>query len=580
MAPKKIYTRRTFVAGLGSALAMSAAPRILAQTSPCAVGSYYAQYYRGTNFEQLAKSHCEAAPLNKDWGAGSISPLRRTDNASVRWTGYFQFQAGEHEFAATADDGIRVYVNGVLIIDEWRDQSETTYKARHTLSAGTHEVKVEYYERSGLAVCKLSWALLAPNLPTLPSHPAKNADRFVDTIGVNTHISYLDSPTYGDFARLKARLQELGVRHIRDAGNVLPNEPGWNDAVFSRHKELADLGIKTNYIMYLRASNLPMTPQKMATFAQWAERSVLTIEGPNEYNTSGSANWAEELRNFQRELYQSVKGNPSTANVPVLAPAMENHWDQVGDLSAYCDYGNHHMYPGGRDPESPGGMGAEAGAQDGEYGSYTSQKNLALLVAPGKPQVTTETGYHNQFEPFTGHPAVPEDVSAIYLPRLYAYYFLRSSVSTQIYELANAYQSTPINYNDDFGLLRHDWTEKPAFSALKNFIGLLKDPGNQSFTPGTLSYELAGNLADVKTLLLQKASGRFYLLVWLATRIYDPFNRVYEPETPRSLTLNLGGPKGVNVYEPNSSTGTIATHSGASSVPLSVTEKMRVVEIA
>jgi hypothetical protein len=259
---------------------------------------------------------------------------------------------------------------------------------------------------------------------------------------------------------------------------------------------------------------------------------------------------------------------------------MENHWNQVGDLSAYCDYGNHHMYPGGRDPESPGGMGAEAGAQDGEYGSYTSQKNLALLVAPGKPQVTTETGYHNQFEPFTGHPAVPEDVSAIYLPRLYAYYFLRGSVSTQIYELANAYQSTPTNYNDDFGLLRHDWTEKPAFSALKNFIGLLKDPGNQSFTPGTLSYELAGNLADVKTLLLQKASGRFYLLVWLATRIYDPFNRVYEPETPRSLTLNLGGPKGVNVYEPNSSTGTIATHSGASSVPLSVTEKMRVVEIA
>jgi PA14 domain len=216
MVPQKKYTRRTFVAGIGSALALSAMPRVLAVTNPCALGSYHAQYYRGVDFYQLATSRCETAPLNKDWGAGSISPLTRANYASARWTGHFEFAAGEHEFTATADDGIRVYVNGVLIIDEWRDQSPTTYKVRHTLSAGTHEVKVEYYERSGIAVCKLSWALVGTitEPPALPSHPATNADTFVDSIGINTHLSYLDSSTYSNFPWIKRKLLELGVRYI------------------------------------------------------------------------------------------------------------------------------------------------------------------------------------------------------------------------------------------------------------------------------------------------------------------------------------------------------------------------------
>jgi hypothetical protein len=66
--------------------------------------------------------------------------------------------AGTYTFTATADDGIRVWVDGVLIIDAWKNQAATTYTATRTLTAGDHQVKVEYYEASGGAVAKVSWA--------------------------------------------------------------------------------------------------------------------------------------------------------------------------------------------------------------------------------------------------------------------------------------------------------------------------------------------------------------------------------------------------------------------------------------
>jgi hypothetical protein len=39
------------------------------------------------------------------------------------------FTAGTHLFTATADDGVRVYLEGTLVMDQWKDQPPTTYTA-------------------------------------------------------------------------------------------------------------------------------------------------------------------------------------------------------------------------------------------------------------------------------------------------------------------------------------------------------------------------------------------------------------------------------------------------------------------
>ena len=124
----------------------------------CPAGQYLAEYYNNVSLSGTAAfSRCEAAITN-DWGLGGPGNGLGTDNFSVRWTGSFTFASGSYVFTARADDGVRVVVDGTSVIDAWRDQPATSYQATVSLAAGTHSVKVEYYERGGSAVAQVSWA--------------------------------------------------------------------------------------------------------------------------------------------------------------------------------------------------------------------------------------------------------------------------------------------------------------------------------------------------------------------------------------------------------------------------------------
>lgn len=95
--------------------------------------------------------------LADDFGLGSPSPSVTADYFSATYEGKFNFSAGNYRFKVGADDGVRLYVAGVLIIDQWQDQSYTTYLADKSLAAGQHIVKMEFYERTGYARATLSW---------------------------------------------------------------------------------------------------------------------------------------------------------------------------------------------------------------------------------------------------------------------------------------------------------------------------------------------------------------------------------------------------------------------------------------
>src|SRR3954471_19334335 len=71
---------------------------------------------------------------------------------------------------------------------------------------------------------------------------ARSADAFVDSVGVNTHVIY-DDTAYRDFPTVRARLQELGVRHIRDG---ICGTCGWQ---FERYRALAGDGIKLTALL-------------------------------------------------------------------------------------------------------------------------------------------------------------------------------------------------------------------------------------------------------------------------------------------------------------------------------------------
>ena len=95
--------------------------------------------------------------VNFNWGTDSPSPAVTPLNFSTRWQGYFTFQQGEYLFSTMASDGLRLYIDGELILDRWRDQPGYMYNLRRTLAQGQHLVTVEYYERTGLPLISIAW---------------------------------------------------------------------------------------------------------------------------------------------------------------------------------------------------------------------------------------------------------------------------------------------------------------------------------------------------------------------------------------------------------------------------------------
>jgi hypothetical protein len=103
--------------------------------------------------------------IDFDWGADAPSFVVPFDRFSARWTRTKHYAEGTYRFSATADDGIRVLVDGTQVLDGWFYQAPTTYTADVPLPEGQHTVVVEYFEHTAGAVAKFSESKLAGTPP-------------------------------------------------------------------------------------------------------------------------------------------------------------------------------------------------------------------------------------------------------------------------------------------------------------------------------------------------------------------------------------------------------------------------------
>lgn len=115
------------------------------------------EYYNNVNLTGAPVVVRDDANVVFDWGDGSPATGINNDRFSVRWTSYQYLDAGTYTFHATSDDGVRVWVDEHLIIDQWHDHPATTYSAAKALSTGYHSLRIEHYEQNGDAVCKVWW---------------------------------------------------------------------------------------------------------------------------------------------------------------------------------------------------------------------------------------------------------------------------------------------------------------------------------------------------------------------------------------------------------------------------------------
>ncbi len=129
-----------------------------------------------------------------EWAMGSPDSLIGADHFSVRWTGTLTPNvSGTYTLGASTDDGVRLWLDGKLLINSWFDRGATLDVVTLKLEAGRpYNLKIEYYENEGWAYASLGWRLEGgPNLQLQAAvDAARNAEAAIIGVGITEGEGY------------------------------------------------------------------------------------------------------------------------------------------------------------------------------------------------------------------------------------------------------------------------------------------------------------------------------------------------------------------------------------------------------
>ena len=127
----------------------------------------FAEYFLGRDFNTFVRDGVESTvDFNFDRSSPDGLP---DDNFSIRFTGQVEaLYSEEYTFETTSDDGIRLFVDGQLIIDNFTNHAATIDRGTIRLEAGVrYDIRLEYYERTGRAIVQLRWSSDSRRLETI-----------------------------------------------------------------------------------------------------------------------------------------------------------------------------------------------------------------------------------------------------------------------------------------------------------------------------------------------------------------------------------------------------------------------------
>jgi len=164
--------------------------------------------------------------IDFNWGGGSPDPAVNADIFSARWTGEIEAAFTEtYTFYTRIDDGVRLWIDGQLLVDSWIDQGTPEYKGQIDLVSGNkYSLVMEYYENGGGAVAELRWSDYAASHEIYfgtDANSVENADK--------TSPEYKGSKTLGD-------------------ESYDPGKLAWNTTYYWRVDEVNDLNPESPWI--------------------------------------------------------------------------------------------------------------------------------------------------------------------------------------------------------------------------------------------------------------------------------------------------------------------------------------------
>jgi hypothetical protein len=351
---------------------------------------------------------------------------------------------------------------------------------------------------------------------------------------------YYDT-AYGNWPKVVSRLRELGVTHLRD-GLYANESPEWRDWT-ERYYRAVDLaaanGMRFDFGMGRPGARTGTIDELVAVAGGRLRHAAEALEAPNEFDKGAKGRrWARRLAAYSRALSREVRSSASLRGLPLIGPSFSSIRGPltVGDLRDYVDRGNVHAYTGGLSPDP---------------GHLRTELKRASAVAGNKPVWATEVGFHNalRMRSRTAQSPVSERVAAIYLLRTFLEHFRSGIPRTYAYELLDEHPD-PARRDPEqhFGLLRSDFSRKPAFRALRNLLDVVgADAGAPDLKPLRIEMDAP---AGVRRLLLRRVDGTYLVILWRLDSAWQRDRRRPLRVAPRRVRLELPGVRQAGVVDP------------------------------
>ncbi len=175
------------------------------------------EYFDNMNLEGKPVLTRVDSMVNFNFGTRSPAPGLPKDNFSIRWTGKLIPPDTIHRIGISTDDGGRLYVDGKLLINDWRDHAEEAHSAQVDLLPGKeYEIKFEQYDNALGAAARLIWDLNQKEFSAAKKIAARN-DVVLLFVGTSPEISR------EELDRTNIELPQVQQDLIKAVASVNPN---------------------------------------------------------------------------------------------------------------------------------------------------------------------------------------------------------------------------------------------------------------------------------------------------------------------------------------------------------------------
>lgn len=141
---------------------------------------FRASYHAGVALAEPALLVRDEAAIAHEWGFSAPDPSLPINGFSARYRGVFFFSTATWQFETRADDGLRLWVDGRLVLDAWQGSTGATQRVLVALAEGMHRVELAYHEDSGAAQLALNWSIYQGLPACTPPTQAWCAEYFED----------------------------------------------------------------------------------------------------------------------------------------------------------------------------------------------------------------------------------------------------------------------------------------------------------------------------------------------------------------------------------------------------------------